>query len=633
MFRSKILIGSLVAITSLSAFVLMSTTASADDEPYSETYTKSALIRVQSACTLSGAEATPHTKTINPGTYESNIGETVFSAVCNDAGGFAVYAIGYTDNTDGNNKLVHSTDSNTYINTGLAESGNDSAWAMKLTAVENDATPTIHGGYDSYSLVPDDYVKVASYPSTTTASASSMFKSYYAAYISLTQPAGIYNGQVKYVLVHPSNGEAPEKDDDDDDGEDPLDPDPDITKSTNHPCMDLGDGTTCDDTDDDGIGDTLVFPANSLLRAYEIAYTNAGKPMYIEDTNAAIGWRPMVASDYATVGGKEVRFAIQDISMTFDDGSTTKNVCEWARASVVNGPGSQAYIDEAPVLDIRDGKTYWIAKLADGRCWMTQNLDLNLTASGLSSKTSDLTYFGDKGYDAAHGYARNSETNEITWTPTNTTIPPSSISNDGYTVTGYIDSNTAPTSVDVGNWYWIGSWYTSATNNYLNIAGGGAGEKFGQSKFNTNGDHGHVGNYYNWSAAVASNDTSSFSSSTYSDASANPKNSICPAGWRLPIITSYTTGQMGNNEFYNLIYKYSMGASTDYFSVATPLWFVRGGYLAAGGLSSSGYSGNYWSSTVNLGYSSYHLTFESQYSSSADAQHRSDTLSIRCIAR
>ena len=75
---------------------------------------------------------------------------------------------------------------------------------MKLTAVENDATPTIHGGYDNYSLVPDDYVKVASYPSTTTANASSMFKSYYAAYISLTQSAGIYNGQVKYVMVHPS---------------------------------------------------------------------------------------------------------------------------------------------------------------------------------------------------------------------------------------------------------------------------------------------------------------------------------------------------------------------------------------------------------------------------------------------
>ncbi len=623
MFRSKIFIGSMVVATSLSAFILTSATVSADTE------TRTARIQVSSACTMDGSVTSAHTANVNAGSYTENIGSTVFSVVCNDSAGFGVYAIGYTDNEDGN-AVMQGTGNNT-IATGTATSGNTSNWAMKLSTVEGTVAPTILNNYDNYNIVPSaDYVKVASYPNATSASSSAVFKTSYAAYVTLTQPADTYTGQVKYVLVHPANGEAPEKESSG--GEDPLDDDPDITKDTNHPCMKIG-GATCEDTDDDGIGDTTVFSGNSLLRAFEIAYTNAGKPMYIEDANTAIGWRPMVASDYATVGGKEVRFAIQDISMTFDDGSTTKNVCEWARASVVNNPGSQAYIDEAPVLDIRDGKTYWIAKLADGRCWMTQNLDLNLTASGLSSKTSDLTYFGDKGYDANHGYVRNSETNEITWTPTNTTIPPSSISNDGYTVTGYIDSNTAPTSVDVGNWYWIGSWYTSATNNYLNIAGGGAGEKFGQSKFSTNGDHGHVGNYYNWSAAVASNDTSSFSSSTYSDASANPQNSICPAGWRLPIITSYTTGQMGNNEFYNLIYKYTMGANTDYFTVVAPLWFVRGGYLAAGGLSSSGYSGNYWSSTVNLGYSSYHLTFESSYSSSADAQHRSDTLSIRCIAR
>ena len=612
MFRSKTLIGSLVAVTVLSAFILTSATVAADNESYSETYSKSSLVRVNAACTMEGTESVAHSKIVPNGLYDDDIGVSAVSAVCNDDGGFAVYAIGYTGGQDGENKLQHKTTNNLQIATGTATSGGTSNWAMKLATVQGDPyAPTIENGYNNFSVVPDNYVKVASYPSSTAANSTVSFTTHYAAYVALAQPAGVYEGKVKYVMVHPAST-APKP---------PtppyLIPDPDIDNSTTH-------------------NDNTVFEANSLLRAYEIAYTDAGKPMYIEDssvTSPIPGWRPMTKADESTVGGKEVRFAIQDISMTFDDGSTTKNVCEWARASVVNGPGSQAYIDEAPVLDIRDGKTYWIAKLADGRCWMTQNLDLNLTASGLSSKTSDLTYFGDKGYDANHGYERNSETNEITWTPDNTTIPPSSISNDGNTVTGYIDSNTAPTSVDVGNWYWIGSWYTSATNNYLNIAGGGAGEKFGQSKFSTNGDHGHVGNYYNWSAAVASNDTSSFSSSTYSDASANPQNSICPAGWRLPIITSYTTGQMGNNEFYNLIYKYTMGANTDYFTVVTPLWFVRGGYLTAGGLSSSGYSGNYWSSTVNLGYSSYHLTFESSYSSSADAQHRSDTLSIRCLAR
>ena len=36
--------------------------------------------------------------------------------------------------------------------------------------------------------------------------------------------------------------------------------------------------------------------------------------------------------------------------------------------------------DTTMLEDARDGKMYWVAKLADGNCWMTQNLELDLTA-------------------------------------------------------------------------------------------------------------------------------------------------------------------------------------------------------------------------------------------------------------
>ena len=36
---------------------------------------------------------------------------------------------------------------------------------------------------------------------------------------------------------------------------------------------------------------------------------------------------------------------------------------------------------ERQLTDIRDNKVYWVAKLADNHCWMTQNLDLNLSSS------------------------------------------------------------------------------------------------------------------------------------------------------------------------------------------------------------------------------------------------------------
>lgn len=38
--------------------------------------------------------------------------------------------------------------------------------------------------------------------------------------------------------------------------------------------------------------------------------------------------------------------------------------------------------DTKRLIDSRDNKYYWVAKLADGNCWMTQNLDLDLNTVG-----------------------------------------------------------------------------------------------------------------------------------------------------------------------------------------------------------------------------------------------------------
>ena len=206
MLKFKIFVGSLVGATALSAMVLSSSTASA------ETYSKSALIRVQAACTMDGIVSTPHTDTIANGTYRSEIGETVISAVCNDGGGFGVYAIGFTNDVDGNNVMKHDTDDTFNIATGIATSGNTSNWAMKLAAVENGTdTPTIENGFSSYKAVPSNYTLVASYPNATTTGSNVAFLTHYAAYISLAQHSGVYTGKVKYVMVHPSTGPAPQK--------------------------------------------------------------------------------------------------------------------------------------------------------------------------------------------------------------------------------------------------------------------------------------------------------------------------------------------------------------------------------------------------------------------------------------
>lgn len=64
-----------------------------------------------------------------------------------------------------------------------------------------------------------------------------------------------------------------------------------------------------------------------------------------------------------------------------------------------NSPTEPADGSIRQLIDTRDGKLYWVAKLKDGNCWMTQNLDLDITANmialgNLNSSNTDLGYMG-----------------------------------------------------------------------------------------------------------------------------------------------------------------------------------------------------------------------------------------------
>lgn len=126
--------------------------------------------------------------------------------------------------------------------------------------------------------------------------------------------------------------------------------------------------------------------------------------------------------------------------------------------------------DTKQLIDRRDNKAYWVAKLADGNCWMTQNLDLDLS-TGTTLTPADT----------------NIPSN---WTPRTSTTT---------TISGY-GSDTGR-SYDAGNQAYEGTYNASdpTTAHYL------------------------VGNYYQWSAATAG----------YTGTSQSTR-SICPAGWTLP---------------------------------------------------------------------------------------------------
>ena len=324
---------------------------------------------------------------------------------------------------------------------------------------------------------------------------------------------------------------------------------------------------------------TLNFQivANPLPGGLEEAYQNAGKSK-------------------KTINGKQY-YAMQDMTSTICSNVTVED-------------------DQIQVYDNRDDKIYWIAKLKDGHCWMTQNLDHDIvTIEGYYTHiNTDLGW----GSDAA----------TISWTPERSTIPVTDILPSG-SISGWINSSTDPYSVDTGDWYWTGTWYSSSANNYLN---GNAGDKFSQTPYINNGAHGYIGNYYNWTAAIASNDSSSFTSDTKTDISGNPQNSICPAGWRLPTISADSSGSSGTtNEFlrFNTVY----GNFSDRVVIANPLWFVRGGFIDSGNLKYSGYDGSYWSSTVGSTNLAYRDLFDSSGNSPDASSPRGIGWSVRCIAR
>ena len=211
--RSHIIPTSLLTITILSGAALSSTLVSATDNT---DIVDEINITVPVSCSLSGTGMTSHNANIVNGTYQADIGSTTLKAFCNDTNGFAIYATGYTGNEIGetnSNKLVGTPASIGNIDTGTATNGDTSNWAMKL-ATDSNATYaiTLDNGFGSYSSVPNSYTKVAHRDSGTdigTTATGASLTSTYAAFMSQTQPAGTYSGQVIYTLVHPSDHAKP----------------------------------------------------------------------------------------------------------------------------------------------------------------------------------------------------------------------------------------------------------------------------------------------------------------------------------------------------------------------------------------------------------------------------------------
>ena len=473
-FRNILLVG--LPLVVVSGFVLSLSHSSARISS-----SDNLSISVPSSCTLSSSVDEAHSASIVNGTYEEGIGKTTLTTFCNDRNGYSVYAIGDSLNSEGNNKLVSSLDSSRDINTGLLTSGDTSQWAMKLTLKANDDSPTpptIESTYNNtYGLIPSTWTKVATIASgTTDMKKGSSFTTTYSTYISPTQPADTYIGQVKYLLTHPSS---------------------------------------------------------------------------------------------ASVSGAYIM----------------QNVAEWEDEIPNSGDSVQA-------IDIRDNKTYWVTRLADGHIWMTQNLDFDISVNTrLSSETTDLNEYNADPAEGPYYYGYSEAENIIYWEPTSSTINFS-----GSTMSGW------------------------STNNYV---------PYSASKTDST-ETGHVslGNWYSWTAAIASNNSNNLTTSTYDNVSTNPKNSICPKGWRLPTASSEGASiPNSTNEYERLSNLYGSANLT-----SNPIYLRKAGNVWNGQYANLDTVSHNWTSTTDDNYKAYEFVL-SNSSSGNNNLDQNLGFSVRCIAK
>ena len=588
----RLFLGGLVSLVFVSGIILSSFSVSADEQ----VKVSNVDISVPASCELSGTGTNSHTADINNGTYMENIGKTTLTVFCNDGGGYAIYAVGYTGEEIGgtNSTKLVGEDYSLTIDTGVYAQGTttSSVWAMKLTKVTNTSTSylpanlTIENGFDSYHVVPAAYTKVASFTSTTDLTLGSKLETTYAAYISGTQRADIYNGKVKYTLVHPSSEVPPEP----------------KTCASNTICYWPNSSAT------DSMGDQSI---TSSATSATLWASNFQRPGY-----GFAGWSD--AYDYvANVGSASnpnahIYGPNETIEFTAGQYSATNGglslyavwvpsvgyLQDWTGCSILTQGNVTA------LTDARDNDTYAVAKLADGKCWMIENLRLDYTATG--NTDGSLA----QGYGGAFAGLAEPETANFA----NNTTANSLYKSDG---SGDIAGGNGTTLSDIGTantpGYRMPRYRNDDTNTNSTINPNTNVANMTDTAQNIYG----YGNYYSWSAALAN--TNYYSSPTATDGngktSETANTSICPSGWRLPYGRNTGNGDTPGG-FYYLNYK--LNNDSDVRNIVAnnklrsyPNNFVCSGYVISSSVNARGSGGYYWSSTTYNSIFAYSFIFGS----------------------
>ena len=639
----------LVGFAAVVGFVLSSVDVSADIDASVDEIN----VSVPVSCSVSGAGMGTHNAEVHNGTYTSDIGVTTLHAFCNDNEGFAIYAVGYTGNTIGgadSNKLVGTPAEIGNIVTGTATSAGSpdvSNWAMKLAIIQDsgDTTGTnaftidsdTGGSFSSYHAVPNSFTKVAhknSISNMDVANGGVKLTTTYAVYMAKNQPAGMYNGKVRYTLVHPATNV-------------PNEP---KSCNANTICYWPNAGNTVVDTMGDqgsvsaSTGVTL-WPTNFKRPGYGFAGWS-DKYDWVLNENDANGNGTGANAGYHIYGPMQ--------TITFTAGQyTTKGLSlyavwvpsagylqDWTCPNNTTMPISTV----TALTDIRDNDTYAVAKLADSNCWMIENLRLDYDAEHNTDGSLAQGYGTSATYGNFIGLAEPETANF-----SNATIANSLYKSDG---SGDIKGINGATLTDIGTTNYPGYRFPRYRNDNTNtdatinpnttVANMTGPSDNGDYKANIYS----YGNYYTWAAAMANTglyNTTTADADGYT-ASEAAGTSICPSGWKLPYGRS--TGKGATSGGFSYLDIRLGGTGTDSTQNTTPsgkemskIWrgfpnnFLYSGDSTTSSAGSRGSGGYYWSSTAKDNFMSYHDVLASHSilpGTGSDIRYRG--FSIRCIS-
>ena len=307
---------------------------------------------------------------------------------------------------------------------------------------------------------------------------------------------------------------------------------------------------------------------------FTTTYAAAVTPYQSADTYTGYVKYTLVHPDYANSEGK---IYMQDLTPT-----TIANLL----------PSVNSTVD---VYDKRDEQQYTIAKLADGKYWMTTNLNL-AGETPLYSDTSNVP----SGYPSAGGTAYYT-------LPTTETLEANSTRLQN--TNAFSDDSTA---------YVFNSNSTDCSSTSPCYS------------------------YYSYLAATAGSGTDIINDGY------NAQYSICPKGWRLPTSTTSNASATGNNnwqtgDFWKMATQYGLSTSSYYerpdnsptfYSQAGPGTtpnFLPAGYYSGGSFHNGGSDGEYQSATSYSSTGAYRLYFNSSLVYSAGIGPRSFGLPVRCL--